>query len=265
LSAHENAKVKHCLSHLCDYTPFSCSQTELERFRKSDQDFTKKEYEKLYQCVRNSHGGRFHKVAGRAGHNIHSVMEKTIKDIERLIENPSDNPALKLIFGISWERFLANLTSLKGQEILKASECRIFNPLQDRSDYRGTCFITLSHFCYSYVHFTISGHSNFVLVRIPFVEMTAITKAGKKHHHDHVHGRFGPKSKHHEVTPLQDKMIKPGVIQIWSDQEQLHQFYGFGPDFDDIYNTLHGYWVVETNHKNTITELGLITEKEPKM
>jgi len=73
----------------------------------------------------------------------------------------------------------------------------------------------------------------------------AITKAGRKYHHDHINGKkpakcitnFSP-----TVIPLNGCRVKPSVLQIWTSDKKVHQFIGFAGHFDMIFDKLSQNW-----------------------
>jgi len=101
--------------------------------------------------------------------------------------------------------------------------------------YHGEAFISSTLFGYFCLTDTKDGPKGIRLC-IPYEDILAITKAALIY----------PEKKKKEyqkpqIIPL-NVGVKPAVIQLWTNLGEVHQFYGFGPFYDQIYNTLFTTW-----------------------
>jgi len=239
-------KLRHYIVYLYTYNPQSSSQDKIRVFAGQDQDFTKSEHEKNSLERRLRGGTRFRVATTKAANKVNHAIEHVWKDVDRIIDQSK-----------SMEHWMISFRSLRGQEVLKSSKCKLYNSAPP-TGITGFLYITLTHFCFTHLHWTHAYRPHFVFIKIPLTHITAVTKAGRKYHHDKVNGKKPPKTRGPEIVPLSQRKVKPSVIQIWSNQGFAHQFYSFGPDFDSVWDILSTNWFFENKSNTTHKDLGLI-------
>jgi len=86
-------------------------------------------------------------------------------------------------------------------------------------------------------------------IRIPYTDIHAITKAAKSYLD--MCDKKKKSLQKPQIIPVinNDVCVKPSVIQIWTSSGEVHQLYGFGPFYDQIYTTLHATWKEQTQEK----------------
>jgi len=143
--------------------------------------------------------------------------------------------AEKLLVGVdSIERWKAYFGSLNYKYITSIS-CYLFIESSNSKVY-GEAFFANGLFGFFGVD-TITKEYQQLRVFIPYVDVVSITKAQKT---TMVEKPRNIKRTH--ILPLSNAISKPSVIQLWTTALQVHQFFGFGPFFDDIFKLLISSW-----------------------
>jgi len=154
-------------------------------------------------------------------------------------------------------RFKSAFQSLKDYCTEKPTKCKLLNPSRDMA-WEGECFICHEFFCFAINNPELDCFATPLKISIPYVDIIAITKSGRKYHHDHVHGkRPGKKFSPFTVIPLSGSRVKPSVIQIWTSEKKVHQFFGFAGHYDNIFDHVYENWQslqVEDKHEHPLNE-----------
>lgn len=211
------------------YTPSPFLDNELDKFKTANQALTKLEYETRHSNEKLDSVSPNAKWFFSCSNSIGQALSNGVQGFEKIFTSVDQN-----------DRWLDYFGRKLNTTLEKALSCFLLSePIQKQ--YYGELFISHSHLCF----FTAYDALHSLWVCIPWTSIKAITKAGRKYHHDKVNGRRRGKSagqKNTEVIPLQDTNIKPSVIQFWTDKGEVHQFYGFGNKFDDTFDIIMGLW-----------------------
>jgi len=145
------------------------------------------------------------------------------------------NGAERLIDGVEskerWRDLFGNLHN----KLHKAIFCFLYNESSIKM-YHGEAFISstlVGFFCLSEQKDGCKG----LRLCIPYEDIHAITKAGIIYP--------DKKKTKPQIIPLNNAVVKPSVIQLWTTLGEVHQLYGFGPFYDQIYNSLFTTWKVQ--------------------
>jgi len=151
---------------------------------------------------------------------------------------------------------------LKHENVDKATPCILSG--NGRQKYiHGFVYVTYQHICFIHLHWSELIVPHTVLLCIPYTDVKAITQAGRMYHHDNLNGKRPLGTHGSNIIPLQDKLIQPGVIQIWTNKGECHQMYGFGVHFDSVVKLISGSWILVTRETNELDALSLT--KPPEM
>jgi len=134
--------------------------------------------------------------------------------------------------GHRWKDYFGSLT----YKFLTSIHCFVVNESLNTALY-GEAFFASGMFGFYAVDY-IQKPPKCLRICIPYVDVVAVTKAAKI---DALNSSFS-KPKRPSVAPLSSLSSKPSVIQIWTSAREVHQFYGFGPSFDDTFTLLVTSW-----------------------
>jgi len=237
----------HYLCKEKNYEPIRIKLGDIEKFSKEDQNYTKSDYEKRYAALRDKACSKKHVFSEKTTSTIHHALETFYDDIDKLL----DSYSVISLWGTAFKR------RLHGESLIASSSCKLFNPNDEKDHFRGYCFITTSHFCFAHLRWRDLIYPQLIFIKLPFTEVVAVTKAGRNFHHDHVNGKKPIGVHWTDIIPLQEQKIKPSVIQLWSNQGQVHQLYAFATFFDKVFELVHGFWLLERKEKVTNDNLSL--------
>jgi len=210
-------------SYKKNYKPMTSAEMELKRFNVC-QILTKKDYEQ--QSLAESQS-----------------LSKIVRSAKYQIQHGFETLDMNLDFKSSIDiRFRAAFYSIHDFFIEKPTRCCLLNPSRNMA-WEGECFICNDFFCFAVIYPEIDRFYTPLKVSIPYVDIIAITKAGRKYHHDHINGKRP--GKHYSpltVIPVHGFYVKPTVIQIWTYENEVHQFYGFSSHFDNVFEHLCEHW-----------------------
>jgi len=218
------------------YFPNSASDMDIEQFNVY-QHITKRDYEDQslseLQC--------FSKMFRCAKYQIEHGLESLDNSLET-------KDACET-------RFQSTFHTLKDYCIEKPTKCCLLNPSRENY-WEGECYICHDFFCFAINNPELDCFAAPLKISIPYADIMAITKAGRKYHHDHINGkRPGKQYSPFTVIPLSGCRVKPSVIQIWTSEKQVHQFFGFAGHYDMVFTHVYDNWraiQVEDKHKQPL-------------
>jgi len=202
------------------YCPASFTDQELATFN-NYQHITKKHYEEQTLSELQSVSKMFRSAKYHLEHSLEGRLET---------KDACDS------------RFYSTFNSLNDCCLNKAYKCSLLNPILDTA-WEGECYLCNEFFCFAINPPEMENYFIAPLkISIPYVEIIAITKAGRKYHHDHINGKKPEKeSSSIGIISLNECKVKPSVLQIWTKEKKVHQFFGFGGQFDQVFTRVFEY------------------------
>jgi len=204
------------------YVPKTYSIDDLCHFS-VNQEHTKHSYKSWKRKAKDSTHPRGISKWALTKSMINESLSYGMNGAERLLESVETDERWKDLFGAL------------NHKLLKSIFCILFNETSTKM-YHGEAFISDHLFgFFSYDQKRQRG----LRICIAYADIQNITKAAKNYPGEVVKKRSLQKP---HILPLVDISTKPSVIQIWSNAIELHQLYGFGPFFDEIYHLLYTSW-----------------------
>jgi len=134
------------------------------------QNITKRDYEESALTELQSYSKMFRS----AKHSIEHHLESLDNSLE--LKEACDT------------RFQSAFHELKDNFLDKPTKCSLLNPVKNMS-WEGECYLCSEYFCFAINNPEIEGFCTPLKMSIPYVNIVAITKAGRKYHHDRIHGK----------------------------------------------------------------------------
>jgi hypothetical protein len=206
------------------YSPVAYTDQEFSTFNVY-QDITKKNYEE-------------HSLS-----ELQSSVSKMLRCAKYHIEHKLESLDSSLETKEACEsRFKSCFYSLNDCCLNRPYKCLLFNPIIGTS-WEGECFLCNEYYCFAINHISeADAYYAPLKISIPYLDITAITKAGRKYHHDRVNGKKPGSISECTIIPLNECLVKPSVLQIWTSDKKVHQFFGFGGHFDQVYTSARECW-----------------------
>jgi len=215
------------------YEPKIFQNSEFLEFSGNNQDYTKIAYRERNQNIKKA---RVHYGVSKFALSTKFFLQNKIRDgvsgAERRLNGAEANSRWHDLFGT---------LNIKLQTSIF---CFIYNGTGTKA-YYGEAYISDSLFGF----FTINENSQIpkgLRLCLPLIDIQGITKAAKTSPNTPTKKR---KPLRPYIIPITDVTLKPSVIQLWTTTKEVHQFYGFGPYFDKIYDLLVSNWAQAIHHQ----------------
>jgi len=200
------------------YTARIYSNLELYGFD-AFQENTKEAVKELKMKQKHGNNSKVMKLINSTGSKIKSNLAVGVSGADRLLASVESAER--------WKDFFGSLN----YKLITSIHCILINDASG-SVYYGEAFIANGLFGYYSIDFTQKQPRGLRLF-IPYTDIVSITKASKS-----TTQTPQKKPKQPVIVPLTSKTTKPSVIQIWTVAQEVHQFYGFGPFYDDTFRVL---------------------------
>jgi len=197
------------------------------------QDITKQSYFDHALQKRNKSSPPVVQMIRNAKYNIACGLASSLECLDKGLDSKDCNA-----------RFKTLCPEVSIDQFQKSFFCRILNHKRTRS-YYGECFICDGCFCYSIdvVDSQTCDNKLPLKLKIALVDVVAVTKAGRKYNNDRIQSKKSTsKSEPLEIIPLTKHNVKPSVIQFWTTDKKIHQFFGFAGHYDNAFHRIYSTW-----------------------